>query len=176
MEIQKNFKMREFACKCGCSHESYQVVNILRLSYALQALRDLIGSPIIIHSGYRCPMHNKAVGGASRSFHMHGLAADIRVPDWTPRELHHFIKTEYRERTGFRLHCIEYRSFLHVDLRHDFDNIMNGLYDGLEESLPASGEEILAEYDDDYDIGGQEHEDTVDMIADGADLWYEYEG
>src|SRR4051812_21790333 len=33
----------------------------------LQALRDLIGKPMIVLSGYRSPEHNRRVGGASAS-------------------------------------------------------------------------------------------------------------
>lgn len=33
--------------------------------------------PIAIVSGYRCPVHNAAVGGARDSQHMYGAAADI---------------------------------------------------------------------------------------------------
>jgi hypothetical protein len=45
----------------------------------LQPLRDHFGCQIIINSAYRAPMVNKAVGGASGSWHLKGCAADIRV-------------------------------------------------------------------------------------------------
>ena len=34
---------------------------------ALQRLRDLLGRPLIVRSGYRSEAHNRAVGGAPRS-------------------------------------------------------------------------------------------------------------
>lgn len=37
-------------------------------------------APIIINSGYRSPMLNRAVGGAQHSNHLDGCAADIRCP------------------------------------------------------------------------------------------------
>jgi uncharacterized protein YcbK (DUF882 family) len=43
----------------------------------LEALRSIRGKPITIVSGYRCPPHNKAIGGASNSQHMYAAAADI---------------------------------------------------------------------------------------------------
>jgi peptidoglycan hydrolase-like protein with peptidoglycan-binding domain len=47
----------------------------------LQQLRDKLGVPIAITSGYRCSKHNKDVGGAAASKHMYGVAADWRTAD-----------------------------------------------------------------------------------------------
>ena len=46
----------------------------------LQPLRELVGVPIVISSGYRSPLVNSAIGGARNSEHMLGQAADITVP------------------------------------------------------------------------------------------------
>lgn len=43
----------------------------------LQPLRDAVGTPIKINSGYRCTSLNKAIGGAANSQHVTGQAADI---------------------------------------------------------------------------------------------------
>lgn len=53
----------------------------------LQGLRDQLGVPLRITSGYRTPRHNTRVGGASRSQHMLGRAADIVVDNVDPAEL-----------------------------------------------------------------------------------------
>ena len=45
----------------------------------LQPLRDFLGKPVVISSGYRCAELNKAVGGVRNSQHMKGEAADIHV-------------------------------------------------------------------------------------------------
>lgn len=45
----------------------------------LDPLRNALGKPIIVTSGYRCPKLNKAVGGAASSQHMKGQAADIEA-------------------------------------------------------------------------------------------------
>lgn len=47
----------------------------------LDPLRRLLGKPIIITSGYRCPKLNSLVGGVKSSWHLDGNAADIRVDD-----------------------------------------------------------------------------------------------
>ena len=43
----------------------------------LEPARIQYGSPIYVNSGYRCKALNKAVGGAERSYHLAGRAADI---------------------------------------------------------------------------------------------------
>ena len=45
----------------------------------LQPLRDYLGEPVIINSGYRCPALNMAVNGRTSSQHLRGMAADINV-------------------------------------------------------------------------------------------------
>lgn len=47
----------------------------------LQPLRDRVGHPLRINSGYRCPELNRAVGGVPTSQHVRGEAADIAVND-----------------------------------------------------------------------------------------------
>ena len=42
-----------------------------------QKIRDSVGVPIRVNSGYRCPFHNKRVGGVANSYHVQGLAADL---------------------------------------------------------------------------------------------------
>lgn len=45
----------------------------------LDPLRERWGSPLIVTSGYRCAKLNRAVGGAARSQHTKGQAADLRT-------------------------------------------------------------------------------------------------
>jgi uncharacterized protein YcbK (DUF882 family) len=48
---------------------------------ALQQARTLAGIPFLITSGYRCPIHNRKVGGVEDSAHTRGLAVDIKLID-----------------------------------------------------------------------------------------------
>ena len=43
----------------------------------LQPLRDELGVPIVISSGYRCARLNRVVGGSASSQHIEGRAADL---------------------------------------------------------------------------------------------------
>ena len=47
----------------------------------LEPLREHMGRPLHINSGYRCPELNTAVGGATFSQHMLGQAADVACKD-----------------------------------------------------------------------------------------------
>ena len=59
----------------------------------LQPLRDYLGKPIRVTSGYRSPDVNKRVGGAvdsqgrPKSQHVFGQAADIQVNGMTPKQI-----------------------------------------------------------------------------------------
>ena len=48
------------------------------VSNILDPLREAYGKPIVVTSGFRCTKLNRAVGGAARSQHTNGEAADIR--------------------------------------------------------------------------------------------------
>ena len=48
----------------------------------LQPLREKLGKPIVINSGYRSPAVNAAVGGSATSAHRFGHAVDLVVPSY----------------------------------------------------------------------------------------------
>lgn len=58
------------------------VDNLKRTAIGLELVRNLVGCPISVSSGYRSPLVNKAVGGASQSQHLTGQAADITAPGY----------------------------------------------------------------------------------------------
>ena len=63
---------------------------ILLCEHVLEPVRNHFGVPIHISSGYRCTALNKAVGGAPKSQHMKGQAADIYInaPPLTLRDIY----------------------------------------------------------------------------------------
>ena len=63
----------------------------------LDPLRERWGSPIIVNSGYRCPLLNRKVGGVPTSYHMKGQAADIRAKNLRNGDLYALIKRMYME-------------------------------------------------------------------------------
>ena len=106
--ISKHFRAREFQTgNCKIVIVSNYLLKIL------DRLREKIGEPIYINSGYRTPEHNKAVGGATLSYHMYGMAADIRADKHTPKELYDILNEMLEGWGGIE----EHETFVHVDTR-----------------------------------------------------------
>jgi len=77
----------EFACRCGCGKTRPEGIEKIIPCYddiqkLLFGVYDLVKARTnaLITSGYRCPRHNKKVGGAQYSPHLWGLAIDFIVP------------------------------------------------------------------------------------------------
>ena len=72
----KHFSPKEFYCKCGKCGLGYDSMEegILKL---IDKIREEFGGPIYITSSIRCRDYNKAVGGATKSYHMFGMACDL---------------------------------------------------------------------------------------------------
>ena len=78
-DLTKNFNRSEFACKGkNCCGNSAPISTAL--VQHLQTLRDYIGQPLTINSGFRCNRHNANVGEAKASQHVYGTAADVATP------------------------------------------------------------------------------------------------
>ena len=113
-KLSNNFTVREFACKDG-SDAVY--IDPLLVEY-LQAIREHVGMPVRINSGYRSPTYNKRIGGATNSYHTRGQAADIWITSNTPRQVYlmldrYEVGTVPPDRIGLGL----YATFVHIDTR-----------------------------------------------------------
>ena len=103
MKLSKNFSLSEFtksntATRLGLDNNptAEHIHNLVWLcENILQPLRDELGVPIRITSGYRGYDLNQAIGGSSSSDHCKGAAADIEL--WVNgsednAKLYHLIK------------------------------------------------------------------------------------
>lgn len=88
MKKIKYFSLYEFlnsatAKRLGIDNTpTFEVVdNLNKLADYLDVIREKVGKPILISSGFRCNVLNKAVGGVSNSQHQKGLAADLICGD-----------------------------------------------------------------------------------------------
>lgn len=90
MKLSKNFKLKEFTRSATAerrgidNHSMLTEKNLYNLEALckndLQPLRDHFKEPVLISSGFRCAALNGVVGGAKKSQHMYGEAADIYSP------------------------------------------------------------------------------------------------
>ena len=108
IRIAEHFNLSEFACPC-CK----RVMLHPKLLAKLMELRKILEKPVYITSGYRCPIYNQKVGGVVNSYHLIGLAADIKVKDISLIDL-----LEVCEEIGFGgIGFYEKKNFLHLDVR-----------------------------------------------------------
>ena len=92
MKLSEHFSLSEFehsvtAIRCNIDNSvpSELIPHLRNLcERVLEPLRQHVGEPVIISSGYHCPELNRRVGGASNSQHLTGEAADICVNN-TPK-------------------------------------------------------------------------------------------
>jgi len=86
-KLTKSFTFAEFESNDGAVMPPEVKKNIQELAKNLQIIRDYVGKPIKINSGYRSPGQNEKVGGRSQSKHMIGQAADFTIPGMKTSEV-----------------------------------------------------------------------------------------
>ena len=106
IKLSEHFVSREFTCRC-CGETKVNFMLVLKL----EDLRTKLNKPIIITSGYRCPKHNKEVGGVKDSKHMYGIAVDVKVNGVSPSEV-----AKVAKEVGFSFVKV-YSSWTHIDIR-----------------------------------------------------------
>tara|TARA_R100000152_G_C6753637_1_gene177392 strand:- start:51 stop:458 length:408 start_codon:yes stop_codon:yes gene_type:complete len=115
--LSKNFKKSEFRCRDGSGVPAELMDNLRELVENLQIIRDHIGKPIRVISGYRSPRYNRRIGGARKSQHMKAKAADLRVRGMSPAELREVIINLIKEKKIKKGGIGLYKTFVHYDTR-----------------------------------------------------------
>jgi len=106
VKIDRNFYLNEFECPC-----CHRVMIHSKLLKLLVKLRNKIGQPVYINSGFRCVKENENVGGVLHSYHLLGMAADIYVRNMKTSDLLIYARMVGFMGIGF------YPTFLHLDVR-----------------------------------------------------------
>ena len=110
--ITEHCKVREFQC----SDSSRPVFISQTLADLLEAIRQRIGRPLRISSGYRTVSYNATVKGSSKtSKHCMGLAADIKADGIEPQQLYNIACELLGDHGGVGL----YSWGVHVDVRSE---------------------------------------------------------
>lgn len=118
-DLTKNFSLSEFRCndEKGTPVPTKYLANVKELAKNLQVLRDDIGEPLHLLSGYRTRSHNKKVGGKPGSFHLNAKAGDTASKSFTPKQLaarvEKLIKAGKMKQGGLGI----YKGFIHYDTR-----------------------------------------------------------
>lgn len=92
----------------------------------LDPAREALGKPVVVNSGFRCPLHNKTVGGVYNSQHVKGEAADIAPAGFKVQDSG--FKTELARlakvivENGRFDQLIVYPTFLHVSWKRQGEN------------------------------------------------------
>jgi len=117
MKLTENFSLWEFKCRDGTSVPDECMDNVQKLADNLQILRDLIGKPIRVISGYRSPKYNRRIGGARKSQHMKAKAADIKIKGMSPKEVKDLIESLIKQGKMHKGGIGLYKTFTHYDIR-----------------------------------------------------------
>lgn len=120
IQLTKDFSLQEFACKDknNTPVPSELIPNVTRLAIELQKLRDIIGCPIHVNSGYRTPKYNKTLeGSAAHSQHLQALAADCTTINFTPNQFADLVEKLISEGKVDFKGMGRYNGFTHLDCR-----------------------------------------------------------
>lgn len=109
----KHFKAKEFACK-----GTGEIKLVSELLAVLELVRQVFNKPVLVTSGYRSPEYNAKVGGAPKSKHIEGIAADIVVKDVSPEKVYQLLNKTFPNYYGMGLYKRSNSSgWVHIDVR-----------------------------------------------------------
>ena len=109
--------MSEFRSKDGADFPQDVLQNLQKLVVNLDVIREEIGLPIHVNSGYRSTQHNKKIGGAKNSFHVKGLASDVSVKAISSNALKEIIIGLMDSGKITAGGVKAYENFVHYDIR-----------------------------------------------------------
>lgn len=100
MMLSKHFSIQEFtvseiAARNGiCNFIPQGLYPVAQYTaQKLDTIRDMLGTPVVVTSGYRCPQLNDLIGGEINSQHVKCEAADIIAPKFgSPLALAQFLE------------------------------------------------------------------------------------
>src|SRR5215467_2562572 len=118
MNLTENFTLEELyvsstAVRQGIDNTPDPVIveNLRLLAWGLEEVRALLGEPMHIDSGYRCPELNLAIKGAKNSAHVRGYAADFICPGFgNPLEI---VRAISKSAIAFD-QCIREGTWVHI--------------------------------------------------------------
>jgi hypothetical protein len=118
--LSEHFTLKELidsdeAVRMGIDNTPTDLIieNLKRLANKLEEVRLLIDAPIIISSGYRCEVLNRAVKGQPSSQHMGGCAADFKVKNI---EANMVMQSIFESDIKYDQLILEYDRWVHISV------------------------------------------------------------
>lgn len=120
MQLSEHFSLEELTAtqQRGVDNTPTEDVlhNLRYLAQCLEDVRDLLGVPVHVTSGFRCAALNAIVGGARLSDHVDGLAGDLIAPLFgTPYAV---AKAIAESRIEFHQLILEFDRWTHISFHH----------------------------------------------------------
>lgn len=130
MNLTKNFTLEEMIysdtanqLKINNTPSAPAVKNLKALcEHVLQPLRNALGVPVKVTSGFRCATLNAKLKGSSKnSQHMTGCAADIIVPNVDLKNVYEFIKNNFEYDQLLFEYASDGSRWVHVSYVHGYN-------------------------------------------------------
>ena len=109
----------EMACRDGTPYpDEWRIERALPIGIVFEQIRERVGGPIGINSGYRTLVYNRRIGSKDKSQHPKGRALDLDRPDGITELEFLALALEVARRPGSKLRGIGiYPEFMHIDIR-----------------------------------------------------------
>ena len=88
-----------------------ELKSLTNTAQQLDKVRELLGCPVIVNSGYRSLAVNRAIGSSDNSQHCKGEAVDFVTHQYTPRQIVEIIK---KSDIPYDQLILEYESWVHI--------------------------------------------------------------
>lgn len=118
--VSKHFQRSEMQCHCPCHGLIVHPLLLQRIEQVRETLKMAINPTCV----YRCPTHNKEVGGEDNSAHLYGYAIDIALPILPSGKTDDYYRKKLIE---CAFHCDIcrvgiYSTFVHLDIGNFIDS------------------------------------------------------
>lgn len=123
MNLSPHFQLEELSFTNNVAYKQKNIdeaKKIMGRMYQLagfaERVREIIGRPLIINSGFRCVKLNNAVGGSLTSQHLYAEAIDIRVSGKTSSEVFNMIAASDLKYDQLILEKVGNAQWVHVSI------------------------------------------------------------
>ena len=121
MNLTANFTLEELTRSDAAARNGWdntpneaEIENLKRLAMLLQQVKTAVGGKaVMINSGFRSKQVNDSVGSKDTSQHRLGCAADLRIPEMTPRQV---VEACIAAQVPFDQIILEFDSWTHISV------------------------------------------------------------